>query len=102
MFRTSPAIVAMKVVLTRRGGCEDVTLSFRTGQVEKATTTRPTLATSSRDQIVATLVHAMAKTYKQMKEAWVSGHTGSSVADVNSVSLAMPVPYTHLQFALRA
>jgi hypothetical protein len=37
----------------------------------------------------------MAKTYKQMKEAWVSGHTGSSVADVNSVSLAMPVPYTH-------
>jgi phosphatidylinositol glycan class W len=44
----------------------------------------------------------MAKTYKQMKEAWVSGHTGSSVADVNSVSLAMPVPYTHPQFALRA
>lgn len=36
----------------------------------------------------------MAKTYKQLKEAWVSGHTGSSVADVNSVSLAMPVPYT--------
>jgi phosphatidylinositol glycan class W len=36
----------------------------------------------------------MAKTYKQMKEAWVSGHTGSSVADVNSVSLAMPVQYT--------
>ncbi|KAF1830307.1 GPI-anchored wall transfer protein 1 [Decorospora gaudefroyi] len=33
----------------------------------------------------------MAKTYKQMKEAWVSGHTGSSVADVNSVSLAMPL-----------
>lgn len=39
----------------------------------------------------------MAKTYKQLKEAWVSGHTGSSVADVNSVSLAMPVPYTHPQ-----
>ncbi|KAH7080097.1 GWT1-domain-containing protein [Paraphoma chrysanthemicola] len=33
----------------------------------------------------------MAKSYKQMKEAWVSGHTGSSVADVNSVSLAMPL-----------
>ncbi|KAF2128011.1 GPI-anchored wall transfer protein 1 [Dothidotthia symphoricarpi CBS 119687] len=33
----------------------------------------------------------MAKTYKEMKEAWVSGHTGSSVADVNSVSLAMPL-----------
>jgi len=35
-----------------------------------------------------------AKTYKEMKEAWVTGHTGGSVADVNSVSLAMPVPYT--------
>lgn len=35
-----------------------------------------------------------AKTYKEMKEAWVTGHTGSSVADVNSVSLAMPVPHT--------
>lgn len=34
------------------------------------------------------------KTYKEMKEAWVTGHTGGSVADVNSVSLAMPVPYT--------
>ncbi|KAH9863926.1 hypothetical protein J1614_009859 [Plenodomus biglobosus] len=33
----------------------------------------------------------MAKTYKELKEAWVSGHTGSSVADVNSVSLAMPL-----------
>ncbi|KAH8723166.1 GPI-anchored wall transfer protein 1 [Phaeosphaeriaceae sp. PMI808] len=33
----------------------------------------------------------MEKTYKQKKEAWVSGHTGSSVADVNSVSLAMPL-----------
>ncbi|KAF1851611.1 GPI-anchored wall transfer protein 1 [Cucurbitaria berberidis CBS 394.84] len=33
----------------------------------------------------------MAKTYKQLKEAWVSGHTGGSVADVNSVSLAMPL-----------
>ncbi|KAF1926226.1 GPI-anchored wall transfer protein 1 [Didymella exigua CBS 183.55] len=31
------------------------------------------------------------KTYKEMKEAWVTGHTGSSVADVNSVSLAMPL-----------
>ncbi|KAJ4988827.1 hypothetical protein SVAN01_05634 [Stagonosporopsis vannaccii] len=31
------------------------------------------------------------KTYKQMKEEWVTGHTGSSVADVNSVSLAMPL-----------
>ena len=38
--------------------------------------------------------NTMAKTYKQMKEAWVSGHTGSSVADVNIVSLAMPVPCT--------
>jgi hypothetical protein len=34
------------------------------------------------------------KSYKDMKEAWVTGHTGSSVADVNSVSLAMPVPNT--------
>lgn len=42
--------------------------------------------------------HNMAKTYKQMKEAWVSGHTGGSVADVNSVSLAMPVPYTYPQY----
>ncbi|OAL54185.1 GPI-anchored wall transfer protein 1 [Pyrenochaeta sp. DS3sAY3a] len=33
----------------------------------------------------------MPKTYKQLKEAWVSGHTGSSVADVNGVSLAMPL-----------
>lgn len=33
-----------------------------------------------------------AKTYKEMKEAWVTGHTGGSVADVNTVSLAMPVP----------
>ncbi|CAO2657809.1 Nn.00g070690.m01.CDS01 [Neocucurbitaria sp. VM-36] len=33
----------------------------------------------------------MTKTYKELKEAWVSGHTGSSVADVNSVSLAMPL-----------
>ncbi|KAL6708810.1 Glucosaminyl phosphatidylinositol (GlcN-PI) nositol acylation protein [Coniothyrium glycines] len=33
----------------------------------------------------------MAKTYKELKEAWVSGHTGSSVSDVNSVSLAMPL-----------
>ncbi|KAF2627525.1 GPI-anchored wall transfer protein 1 [Macroventuria anomochaeta] len=31
------------------------------------------------------------KTYKEMKEAWVTGHTGSSVAEVNSVSLAMPL-----------
>lgn len=44
----------------------------------------------------------MARTYKQMKEAWVSGHTGSSVADVNSVSLAMPVPYTHPLLKQRA
>ena len=28
----------------------------------------------------------------------MSGHTGSSVADVNSVSLAMPVPYTRPRF----
>jgi hypothetical protein len=34
---------------------------------------------------------AMAKDYKAMKEAWVTGLTGGSVADVNSVSLAMPV-----------
>lgn len=34
------------------------------------------------------------RSYKEMKEAWVTGHTGGSVADVNSVSLAMPVPYT--------
>ncbi|KAF9692116.1 hypothetical protein EKO04_009963 [Ascochyta lentis] len=31
------------------------------------------------------------KTYKEMKEAWVTGHTGGSVADMNSVSLAMPL-----------
>lgn len=40
-----------------------------------------------------------AKTYKEMKEAWVTGHTGSSIADVNSVSLAMPVPSTTYLFA---
>lgn len=45
-------------------------------------------------QLTDTRLDIMAKTYKEMKEAWVSGHTGSSVADVNSVSLAMPVPYT--------
>lgn len=37
------------------------------------------------------------KSYKEMKEAWVTGHTGGSVADVNSVSFAMPVPYTPLK-----
>ncbi|KAF2798418.1 GPI-anchored wall transfer protein 1 [Melanomma pulvis-pyrius CBS 109.77] len=33
----------------------------------------------------------MATSYKAMKEAWVTGLTGSSVADVNSVSLSMPL-----------
>jgi len=76
-----------------------VTLSSSThGPFKKASTTRQTQAASPRDRLVATLSHNMAKTYKEMKEAWVSGHTGSSVADVNSVSLAMPVPYTHPQF----
>jgi hypothetical protein len=37
------------------------------------------------------------KTYKEMKEAWVTGHTGGSVADVNIVSFAMPVPYTSIR-----
>jgi hypothetical protein len=35
----------------------------------------------------------MAKDYKQLKMEHVSGRTGSSLSDVNSVSLAMPVPY---------
>ena len=34
---------------------------------------------------------AMAEDYKKLKHDWVTGLTGSSVADVNSVSLAMPV-----------
>jgi hypothetical protein len=67
------------------------------GPLEKASTTRQTPTATPRDHIVAS-THNMAKSYKQMKEAWVSGHTGSSVADVNSVSLAMPVQYTHPQF----
>lgn len=46
-------------------------------------------------QLVFTRQENMAtKSYKEMKEAWVTGHTGGSVADVNSVSLAMPVLYT--------
>lgn len=49
---------------------------------------------NSNVQLASHSFDRMAKTYKQLKEAWVSGHTGSSVADVNSVSLAMPVPYT--------
>ncbi len=39
-----------------------------------------------------------AKSYRDQKVEWVSGHTGSSVADVNNVSLAMPVPYTPPNF----
>jgi hypothetical protein len=35
----------------------------------------------------------MAKDYKQLKTEHVSGLTGSSLFDINSVSLAMPVPY---------
>jgi hypothetical protein len=35
----------------------------------------------------------MAKDYKQLKMEHVSGLTGSSLSDFNSVSLAMPVPY---------
>ena len=42
------------------------------------------------------------KTYKELKEAWVTGHTGGSVADVNSVSLAMPVLYTLFKIVQRA
>jgi len=34
----------------------------------------------------------MAKDYKQLKTEHVSGLTGSSLFDINSVSLAMPVP----------
>lgn len=52
------------------------------------------LASNSR----ATMVE---KTYKELKEAWVTGHTGSSVADVNSVSLAMPVPHTLLKIVTK-
>lgn len=38
----------------------------------------------------------MSKNYKQLKTQHVSGHVGSSLSDINSVSLAMPVPYmTH-------
>jgi hypothetical protein len=35
----------------------------------------------------------MAKEYKQLKMEHVSGLTGSSLSDINSVSLSMPVPY---------
>lgn len=37
----------------------------------------------------------MAKDYKQLKTQHVSGHVGSSLSDINSVSLSMPVPYLH-------
>ncbi len=57
----------------------------------------------SNKQVASTDLAIMApKTYKELKEAWVTGHTGSSVADVNSVSLAMPVPYTFNDLLLRA
>jgi hypothetical protein len=64
---------------------------------EDSTSTRLAQATFRNHsvQLAPLSLTNMAKTYKQLKEAWVSGHTGSSVADVNSVSLAMPVPYTH-------
>lgn len=42
----------------------------------------------------------MEKDYKQLKTEHVSGHTGSSLFDINSVSLAMPVPYMAQQNAL--
>lgn len=38
-------------------------------------------------------ITTMAKDYKQLKTQHVSGHVGSSLSDINSVSLAMPVPY---------
>jgi hypothetical protein len=65
---------------------------FRKGQHVDAVSLRN--IAEANDQLPNTHLETMAKTYKEMKEAWVSGHTGSSVADVNSVSLAMPVPYT--------
>jgi hypothetical protein len=54
------------------------------------TTTATALSTTS----TTTTTAMAAKSYKEEKEAWVSGHMGGSVADVNSVSFAMPVPYT--------
>jgi hypothetical protein len=43
----------------------------------------------------------MANDYKQLKTQHVSGHVGSSLFDINSVSLSMPVPYmTHPSVAL--
>jgi hypothetical protein len=56
---------------------------------DTASTTAP--PTTSNKTTTAAMA---AKSYKQEKEAWVSGHMGGSVADVNSVSFAMPVPYT--------
>ena len=35
----------------------------------------------------------MTKDYKQLKTQHVSGHVGSTLSDINSVSLAMPVRY---------
>jgi hypothetical protein len=67
----------------------------RTGQHVDASDTVGNISTTQRPTRFDTLSTNMTKTYKQLKEAWVSGHTGSSVADVNSVSLAMPVPYTY-------
>jgi hypothetical protein len=49
---------------------------------------------TSTTSTTTTTAAMAAKSYKQEKEAWVSGHMGGSVADVNSVSFAMPVPYT--------
>ena len=36
----------------------------------------------------------MAKNYKAMKEAFVSNHTGSSVSEINYVTLVAPVLHT--------
>ena len=36
----------------------------------------------------------MAKNYKAMKEAFVSNHTGSSVLEINYVTLVAPVLHT--------
>jgi len=85
-------------------GKRDVKIQAKSGPnvSREDSKTRATPATCTRDHTTATTSHVMVKTYKEQKEAWVSGHTGSSVADVNSVSLAMPVQYTNPQLRLRA
>lgn len=88
----------MLIVVKLGTVCYDVKFEKELGPQLRAT--QPVELRTPRQHYNAQLASAdsrtMApKTYKEMKEAWVTGHTGSSVADVNSVALAMPVPYTH-------